>query len=184
MPPQPPPPYQQPLLPPTPHKPRNRVGLVLAFVLAGVILIGGSIAGFRAFGSVTDSIVKDGTPTLPTIIPPTEFDVTGTVEVDAADYLYDSSEGDLCWTDGGYTDIEDGAQIEVQNGEGDTLALGTLGTGVMNSTGDCEFPFTISDIPEGESIYSFRAGNSVRGGMKYTRDQLKEMGEVLALGFS
>ena len=43
---------------------------------------------------------------------------------------------------------------------------------------NCEFAFTVTDIPEGEAIYSFRAGNSVRDGMKYTRDQLEERGEL------
>jgi len=54
-----------------------------------------------------------------------------------------------------------------------------IGTGVM--VGDnCEFAFTVTDIPEGEAIYSFRAGNSVRGGMKYTRDQLEERGDLIS----
>ncbi len=178
-----PPPAPLPPQPPN-HTVRNRIGIVLAFVLAGVTLIGVPLAGMQLFNTSVDTLTSRETPKLPTVFPASKFTVSGTVSAEASEYVSDSSGGDLCYTDsdGGYSDIEAGAQIEVQNGEGATIALGTLAPGVKDGA-DCDFGFTISDIPEGESIYSFRAGNSIRGGMKYTRQQLKDDDDTIALGF-
>src|SRR4051794_31266229 len=108
------PPTQLPPQPPN-HKVRNRIGIVLAFVLAGVILVGVPLAGYQALGSV---IGKD-TPTLPTILPPTKFTVTGTMTVRPDDILTTATDGGSCTTDPGHNDIEEGAQVEVQNGKGE-----------------------------------------------------------------
>lgn len=76
-----------------------------------------------------------------------DFDVSGTLTI----------REDRCGSDG-FSDIHNGAQVQVTNGAGEILGVGRLRQG-----SSCEFAFTVPDVPPGENLYGVRVGNAFRG---------------------
>lgn len=86
--------------------------------------------------------------------------------------------------DSGYSDIGAGTQITVSDG-GTTLAVGTLEDGITadDAATECEFAFTVDDVPKGHKFYGITiGGNDRRGKMNYSYDQLQGGSLVLTLG--
>lgn len=103
-----------------------------------------------------------------------------------------------CYGDGGYDDVDSGAQVLVKNGDGKILATTTLQSGTGQTAGDvlsdggvttttsyygygssflntvvrCTFPFQV-DVPAGEKFYAVTIGsNGHRGTLTYSKDQM------------
>lgn len=81
---------------------------------------------------------------------------------------------------GGYDDIDRGAQVRVRNGDGKTIAVGSLGRGVQTSgeLADCRFPFSVK-VPDDEDFYSIEVSH--RGELTYSRKKLDKMHWKVAL---
>lgn len=78
--------------------------------------------------------------------------------------------GDLCSGRGGYDDIQAGAQITLQDGEGTTLATTELGQGVYDGQA-CVFRFALEGVEKSE-FYVLEMGNVLRGEQSYAHEEL------------
>lgn len=84
------------------------------------------------------------------------FTLHGSLDL-AGDHIPVPPENTNCEGTGGYDDIVEGAAVTVYDAGGKVVAEGTLGAGVyadpVNFTGDCEFPFTVLNVPSGAKFY-------------------------------
>ncbi|GGU36909.1 hypothetical protein [Lentzea flava] len=97
---------------------------------------------------------------------PDAFTVSGSMTVDGS-----------CGS-GGYSDIRDGAQVEIVNQDNKVLGVSTLQT----SNERCHFTFTVRGIPTGERLYGASTGNANRGVIWKTEQEAKSDGFHLTLG--
>lgn len=93
--------------------------------------------------------------------------VSGTMALDDGFGVKDAP----CSGDGGYSDIREGAQVVITDASSATLAVGALRSGRRNSTGDCEFPFTVGGVPTGHQFYGIEISH--RGRLQYPAAKLK-----------
>lgn len=126
---------------------------------------------------------------------PQPFDVTGTISVPidvALTYKLQDSKPTIekpCIPRDGFDDIDEGAQVVVLDANGTKVALGELGTGGLANGASseafissvCEFPISVSDVPNSGGIYSVHVGNEARGEQSYTKSELED-GIALTLG--
>lgn len=86
------------------------------------------------------------------------FVLNGTITVSGGpDTVATSSDGTGCQGTGGYSDITPGTAVTVANAQGQVIATGALGSGVMASSGEldaCSLSFTVPDVPDGLPSYS------------------------------
>ena len=85
------------------------------------------------------------------------------------DDSWEYADEQYCETDGGYSDIREGIQITVTNGEGHQIGYATLGGGRFVND-KCRFPFSMS-LPSGEDVYSFSLSER-RGQVSYQETDL------------
>lgn len=89
--------------------------------------------------------------------------------------------GDPCSTSGGYADIAPGATVTIGGASGQTVAVAALGSGKVNSAGECEFDFTAS-VPD-QARYTATIGT--RGTTTWTKAQATSAaGITLALNYT
>lgn len=69
----------------------------------------------------------------------------------------------VCTAAAGYEDVHDGAQVVVLDAEGTILAVGELEYGRPGSGLDCQFKFSVEEVPKGKGFYSIDVGNAFRG---------------------
>ena len=64
---------------------------------------------------------------------------------------FDFGKGQTCYGEDGNSDIDEGAQVTIRDGDGTKVALGALGQGIARGLRgiDCVFPFTVADVPTG-----------------------------------
>src|SRR5690625_323877 len=74
----------------------------------------------------------------------------------------------------GYSDIHDGAQVEVVNGRRDVIA-----TGGLRAEDDTLFTFEIPDVPTGEGRYGVAIGRDTRGVIWMDEDQVNDQDELI-----
>lgn len=79
---------------------------------------------------------------------------------------------------GGYSDMRDGAQVEIVNQDNKVLGVSTLKEG----EGTCFFTFVVRDVPSGERLYGASTGNSNRGVIWKTQQEAMAEGFHLTLG--
>ncbi|MGW6934900.1 hypothetical protein ACWGE0_32890 [Lentzea sp. NPDC054927] len=79
---------------------------------------------------------------------------------------------------GGYSDIRDGAQVEIVNQDNKMLGVSALRKGEDR----CVFTFTVRDIPTGERLYGASTGNVNRGVIWKTQQEAMAEGFHLTLG--
>lgn len=88
--------------------------------------------------------------------------------------------GEPCEPDDGFDDINDGAQVVVYDKDGTKVGLGAVGEGVTiydsrEGSGarkwpfECVLPFTVTDVPKSEGIYSLEIGS--RGQVEFTPEE-------------
>jgi hypothetical protein len=98
------------------------------------------------------------------------------------DFNADWTPGAECDGENGFSDIQSGGTVTVKNGNGDVIAVGSLGSGVPASllgiTSTCDFPISVSEVPE-VNFYQIYIGN--RSPSDYTLKQMKSMGWNLSL---
>ena len=89
---------------------------------------------------------------------PSTFVLSGTITVDGSPgTTIASSDGTTCEGAGGYSDITPGTAVTVANAQGQVIATGALGTGVMASGGGigaCSLSFSVPNVPDGLPTYS------------------------------
>jgi hypothetical protein len=105
------------------------------------------------------------------------------------------SDGGPCRADDGYDDISENSQVTVTDGAGEVVGVGRLSPGVQTgssgfSYGDflgsgyrppiCAFSFEFT-VPGGSEFYNLSVGNSNRGEITYTAEELAT-GIFLTLG--
>lgn len=79
---------------------------------------------------------------------------------------------------GGYSDMRDGAQVEIVNQDNRVLGVSSLEKGESG----CYFTFSVQDIPSGERLYGATTGNSNRGVIWKTQQEAMTEGFHLTLG--
>jgi hypothetical protein len=83
--------------------------------------------------------------------------------------------GGECGADTGYDDIATGTDVEVTDGSGNMLGVGSL-----RATGDCTFVDTFELTRRSEDgFYRVTSGNESRGYLSYTEDDLTEDGDLI-----
>lgn len=103
--------------------------------------------GFGAFGSGPTPTSTGGGGT---------FTLTGGITVHGSDGDIREDGSDNCVGDGGYSDMNAGTAVTVQDSHGAIVATGALAAGTFanpDANEDCVFPFTVSGVPDGLSQY-------------------------------
>lgn len=163
-------------------EPPRRSGLPTWFLIAivgvavlGVILIAVVLAVTLGGDDDKDSdAAKD-----PDSDEPETFIVHGEME------LYDYTGDNILRYQGtcsgyeGYDDMVAGAQVVIRDATGETVAVSALDEGEPQGRTSCIFPFTVEDVPAGESIYSVEVSH--RGEITFKEDEA-EVGLTLSLG--
>lgn len=93
-------------------------------------------------------------------------------------FVWESASGtDTCTGYKGYDDIKSGTQVLISDPAGKTIALGSLGDGLVRRDPDnisrameCRFPFKVTGIPGDYQFYGIEIGR--RGKLTYARDRL------------
>lgn len=148
----------------TPRPTRRRyVWLIVAIVV--VLAVGGTAAGIVSQRSGTSAFAVSGSVTL--------------TDSDVDDPAITAGPSGGCQGSGGYSDMQEGAQVIVADQDGTTLALGSLGAGVQSTVSICVFPVMVSHVPAGKKFYGIEVTH--RGFVQYTEAQLKA-GPGLTLG--
>lgn len=126
-------------------------GLVLIIVAAVVVVATGGALGLTA------------------ALTPKTFTAHGTLSLISKD-------GSGCDTsDGGFSDLTDGAQVKISDESGATVALGALGTGKESESGYlCTWSLAVNSVPTGERFYGVHVGNNNRGVIQYTEEKLRK----------
>jgi hypothetical protein len=79
----------------------------------------------------------------------------------------------------GFDDIHEGTAVTVRDEAGTTVAIGRLGAPDCAS-GDCVYPFAVDDVPGDSPFYEVEVSH--RGGVTFSRDDLRSKGAELVLG--
>ena len=100
-----------------------------------------------------------------------EHTLSGTVTVVDADVL-GLELGDECFGDGGYDDLNAGAQVVVADEKGTTLSTGRLSSGAYDGLG-CVFSFELADVTRAP-FYALSVAGENRGELQYSYDELAD----------
>ena len=76
-----------------------------------------------------------------------------------------------CFGTGGYSDIDEGAEVAVHDEEGDLIGSSQLDSGEPIEELACEFRFVIEDLPDAK-FYSIEV--SQRGDVTFSKSELEE----------
>ncbi len=158
-----------PVAEPTP--PKHRIPPWAVVAIAVVVV---AVVGFGAWRATT----------------PTDMTVHGTMTLGPLAFAAGTGtgtdgnlvKGDPCGATDGYTDIATGAEVDVVDASGKVLGTGKLGAGTGQDAMSCVFRFTVTGVPAGQSIYGVKVGNTARGVVHFTKDQLFGDGPHLTLG--
>jgi hypothetical protein len=96
-----------------------------------------------------------------------KHDITGDLTLTDPSHVADTDAD--CTGHGGYSDITEGAQVTVKNGDGKTLGTGELGPGVSDGT-SCVFDFTVKGLRRSD-FYAIAVSH--RGDITFSRKQLE-----------
>lgn len=150
-----PPRFAPPQFPPPPPVSPSRTRLWVALGVVIVLAVAGTITGLLVAGSGG-------------------FVLTG--EVTVTDVGADGASGDgiqllgpgNCQGTGGYNDMQAGAEVDVTDAGGATVAVGSLDTGVTEGVGICKFVFRVPNVPSGKHFYGVEVTH--RGVIKLSED--------------
>lgn len=99
---------------------------------------------------------------------PAKHDITGLMTLNDDSTRWYT--GDPCSGAGGYSDIDEGAQVTVTNEKGDTIATGYLGQGETISSKVCAFKFTVENAPDAK-FYAVEV--SRRGELRFSKAEME-----------
>ncbi|MFI6482257.1 hypothetical protein ACIBH1_30295 [Nonomuraea sp. NPDC050663] len=143
--------------------PRGAGFYLLAIGLPALILGGGLGAGSVL---ALQALPKPTASAEPTQSVPSAFTAQGTITVEAS---RPGTKGRSCSTDGGYSDIREGAQVVITDAKETTLAVGQLAMGYYSDSGKCEFPFSV-EVKSGEAFYGIEVSH--RGRLQYSASDM------------
>lgn len=156
----------QTYLPPAPAPSRPR--WLIPVLAAGALLIL-ALAGVAAWALLRDPAGKP-TPAAPT--KPATLIINGNLR------LTDSSgvqnlDDTACQGMGGYNDIKQGSSVSVTDSAGKVVGIANLGVGKLIGSGmtrECEFSFSVFDVPAGLGFYGVEVSH--RGSVQYKESDL------------
>jgi hypothetical protein len=105
---------------------------------------------------------------------PSTFTVTGSLGVEPLFTLH-AVQGGHCVSGDRFSDVAEGDQIKVVDGSGNTLAIGSLDAGTLDSTlitGHCTYDFAIPSVPPGKAFYQLVVGQHHSD--EYTPAQIRQ----------
>lgn len=120
-----------------------------------LILVLGGAAALAAIGTIIFVATSE----------PDRFTLTGSLTITDPNGATLDLTPDGAWTcrgDGGYSDIQPGAQVTVSDASGTVLAVGELGQG-GDTVEPCVMPITVPGVPHGEDFYRVEVAG--RGGI-------------------
>lgn len=140
-------------------------------------------------GCSAPSFTASGTMTVPLNWPVTKDGKSVSLTSSGKDFkTIELQDGGICSASSGYDDISSGSQVTITNESGEVIALGSLQDGVQSGSAGwnyhewisfgkdvamCSFAFEIPEVPGGEKFYNVSIGNSNRGEITYSEDDLK-----------
>lgn len=166
-------PGTDPVVPPEQWKIKDGVWWAIAFLVALVAAI--LFVVWAGSGNGGGHLL---TPR-PAATPAATFTVNGTLTLSDTTGYGILTQGTGCTGAGGYSDLLESTQVTVTDDTGRTVALGTLAAGQSVGT-DCQFPFTIPDVPTGKGFYGIEVSH--RGVVKFAEAKLNSPVE-LAIGY-
>lgn len=102
---------------------------------------------------------------------PTTHDITGTFSLTDSDGVTVARNGS-CSGNGGYSDIDQGAQITARDEDSTLIGTATLSAGAPNSgRTTCSFSFNFEELPDAD-FYTFELGR--RGDLTYSRAEMEQ----------
>jgi len=137
------------------------IGIVAGAAVVAVAASAGTAAMLMSGGPVKTVAAKVAAVTASTLV------VNGTLTLHDEDL---SAGLDGCGGQGGYSDINAGADVTVTDGAGAIVGLGHLGSPDQVGSEDCSFPFSVSDVPAGKGFYGVEVSH--RGSLKYAEADL------------
>jgi hypothetical protein len=152
-----------------PAEAKGRRQLIVGLVVgAAVVLVGLGALLFVRHGSSTPKSSKSLTSHTST-----SHTLVGTFEVDFPTVSAQGSTGAACTVPIDYGSEGNGDQVQVSDGSGQTLGIGTLQDGRVVAENGCGFKFTVSGVPN-TSFY----GITIDGhhSPQYSESQLQGMG--------
>lgn len=143
-------------------------------IIGFLLVLTGLLAGCG--GSAVDESSPDAAPAK-TEEAPEPIVVTGAIVANDFDWDYVENkleDGEWCTGRHNYSDLQEGAQVVVKDGEGTKVGLSTLGAGVMTSGAKrCTWEFEVPDVPAGGGVYSLDVAGYVDMG-SFTEEQGEE----------
>jgi len=105
--------------------------------------------------------------------------VTGALALQDGETTSGLSVNDVCSGNGGFDDIEDGAQGVLEDGDGSTLATAWLSAGTFDGLA-CVFHFAFDGVPKSD-FYTLRIGHTTRGDLRYSHRAMVDQDWALNL---
>jgi hypothetical protein len=99
--------------------------------------------------------------------------VTGEISLHGSGSTY-LSDGETCSGTGGYSDLDQGTQVTLHNGKGESLANSALESGIYDSsTRACVFSYSLSAVPK-DTFYRLEVSH--RGVLEYSYAEMQDNG--------
>ena len=105
--------------------------------------------------------------------------ITGTFTLVDDDFT--GALGDVCLGSGGYRDINSSLDVVVKNGQGQIIATGDLGLGILKTRNTCVFAFQVYKVPDAD-FYDVEVGR--RGSLVFSRSDLERTDWIVGFKLS
>jgi hypothetical protein len=117
---------------------------------------------------------------------PKTHTLAGTITLGAEQGDGVARSGGSCRGTGGYSDMDGGTPVTVEDEDGTVIGSGELKFGKTAGTAggfwaECEFPFYVSDLPDDAKFYVVRIGSGNRGELSYSHAELEEQDWTVGL---
>lgn len=173
-----------PTPPPAPKRPGWVVPMISA-LLAMVVVLGATAIWFAMRSRPV--ALSATAPSRPATTAPPATTRAATDLVFGLFALFDDKagwkEGGTCKGTGGFSDIQDGAQVKVTGPTGEVLGLGELKLGAPHALGArvaCVYGFSVAKVPTGKGFYGIEISH--RGVVQYPESEVFSGDLSLTLG--
>jgi hypothetical protein len=103
--------------------------------------------------------------------------IHGTFDLHDPDTYATARDGSSCSGEDGFSDIDDGANVQVENEKSTVIATGALSGGIVSGD-DCVFTLEVDGVPRA-SFY--RVSVTHRGEISYSRSEMQSRGWRVSL---
>lgn len=100
-------------------------------------------------------------------------DIVGAFTLKDTDNGFGGANGRPCHGTGGYSDIQEGTQITLSDGNGKVIGTSALESGKVTGPSECDFVFTIKNVPK---VDFYKLEISHRGQLSYSYSDLQSTG--------